>query len=98
MTRANLPGLADMGVTAPQMGDQFNAEEWNRIAPAERVRRCRLFAHQASVLAVSAGPNMERPYLDIAHDWEKLAEDIEAEQGRTCLLVTTTTTTKDVLR
>ena len=93
MTRANLPGLAELSVTAPQMGDQLNAEEWNRMAPAERARRCRLFAHQASVLAVSAGPTMQRPYLDIAQDWEKLADDIEAEAGRTCFL-----STKDVPR
>ena len=77
------------------MDYQFNAEEWRRMGSTERVRRCRLFAHEANALALAADPTMEGAYLDIARDWEKLAEDIEAEAGRACLLVTST---DDVLR
>jgi hypothetical protein len=65
--------------TGRGMDYQFSAEEWRRIAPAERVSRCRLFAHEASELALSADPTMKRAYLDIAQHWEKLATEIEAE-------------------
>ena len=65
------------------MDYQFSAEEWRRITPSERVSRCRLFAHEASELALSADPSMKRAYLDIAAHWEKLATEIEAEVRRT---------------
>jgi len=64
------------------MDYQFNAEDWRRIGPAERASRCRLFAHEASELALSADPTMKRAYLDIAAHWEKLATEIEAEVRR----------------
>jgi hypothetical protein len=64
------------------MDYQFNAQEWSRMAPAERAKRCRLFAHEASALALTAGPTMRRAYLDIAQHWEKLAQEIEAEMRR----------------
>jgi hypothetical protein len=96
MTRANLAvGLDDLSIRATQMDNQFNAEEWRRMGSAERVQRCRLLAHEANALALSADPTMGGAYLDIAHNWEKLAEDIEAVAGRACLLVTST---NDVLR
>ena len=79
-----------MNISELGMDHQFNAEEWGRMGSAERVQRCRLFAHEATALALAADPTMEGVYLEIAHDWEKLAEDIEAEAGRACLLVTGT--------
>jgi hypothetical protein len=60
---------------------RFNAEEWKGLTPAERVQRCRLWAHEASDLAVSADRTLKRHYLDIAHQWENLAREIEREAG-----------------
>ena len=79
-----------MSINELGMDHQFNAEEWGRMGSAERVQRCRSFAHEANALALAADPTAEGVYLDIAHDWEKLAEDIEAEAGRAYLLVTST--------
>ena len=95
MARRATDRMAMTNISELGMYYQFNTEEWGRMGSAERVQRCRLFAHEAHALAASADPNMERPYLDIAHDWEKLAEDIEAETGRARLLVTGS---EDVLR
>ena len=64
------------------MDYQFSAQEWSRMGPTERAKRCRLFAHEASALALSANPTMKRAYLDIAAHWEKLAQEIEAEVRR----------------
>ena len=76
--------MAVMNISETRMGMdyQFNAQEWSRMAPAERVKRCRVFAHEASALALSVGPTMKRAYLDIAQHWEKLAQEIEAEERR----------------
>jgi hypothetical protein len=58
---------------------RFTAEEWKKLTRAERIGRCRLWAHEASELAMVASPVMKRAYLDIAHHWEQLAKEIEAE-------------------
>jgi hypothetical protein len=61
---------------------RFNAEEWIRLTPAERVKRCRLWAREARELAASASADMQQPYLDIAGQWEHLAKEIERDAGR----------------
>jgi len=58
---------------------RFSAEEWKRLTRAERIGRCRLWAHEASELAMVASPIMKGAYLDIARHWEQLAKEIEAE-------------------
>ena len=41
---------------APEL--EFNAENWNDMPPAERVRRCMLFAHEANQHALDAAPDV----------------------------------------
>jgi hypothetical protein len=62
---------------------RFNAEEWAKLTPIERARRCRLWAHEATALADSATPKMTATYLAIAKDWLKLASEIEEATGNT---------------
>jgi hypothetical protein len=66
------------------MDYRFKAEEWALLTAAERARRCRLMAEEATTLAKSAPPKMKQSYLSIANDWTKLAAEIEqAEESRT---------------
>jgi hypothetical protein len=55
----------------------FNAQEWKRLSNAERVKRCRLLAHEASELALSSPTDLKREYLALAEQWELLAKAIE---------------------
>ena len=56
---------------------RFNAEEWSRLKPEERMRRCRLWAEEGQKLAQGAHPKMAAHYLSIAADWLKLASEME---------------------
>ena len=56
---------------------RFNAEEWQRLTNEERVRRCRLMAGQARVLAERAPPQLKEGYLSISGEWLKLVAEIE---------------------
>jgi hypothetical protein len=56
---------------------RFKADEWNALTPAERVRRCLLWAVEAQELADRAPPKLAAAYQDIADHWAKLAEEIE---------------------
>ena len=52
------------------MDHRFNADEWNALTPAERVRRCRLWAADAQEMAKKA-------YQKIADQWATVAREIE---------------------
>jgi len=56
---------------------RFKADEWNGLNPAERVRRCLLWAVEAQEIADKAPPELTAIYEDIADQWAKLAEEIE---------------------
>jgi hypothetical protein len=56
---------------------RFNAEEWVKLAPTERVRRCRLWAGEAQKLADAAVGSIREDYLRIAENWNQLAGDID---------------------
>ena len=56
---------------------RFKAEEWEKLTPAERVRRCRLMATEAQALAEKATPEFAERYLRIADDWLSLAHAVE---------------------
>ena len=56
---------------------RFNADEWVKLAPKERVRRCRLMAQEAMKLAQSAAGQVRQDYQVIAMNWDQLAEDID---------------------
>lgn len=56
---------------------RFKADEWNALTPAERVRRCLLWAVEAQEIADNSPPKLAATYQDIADQWAKLAEEIE---------------------
>jgi len=60
---------------------RFNADEWEQLAPSERVRRCRTLAEQARQLSMRATPELKRAYLDLALQWSALADEMESETG-----------------
>ena len=57
---------------------RFNADEWERLTPAERVRRCGLLATEAQTLAsLSTSTSYAKSlYLGLALHWKLLAEEI----------------------
>lgn len=56
---------------------EFDAEAWNDMPPAERVRRCLLFAHEANEHAQNAAPDVRESYLELSRQWLALAAEIE---------------------
>jgi len=59
------------------MERRFNAEEWNALTPAERVRRCRLWAADAQEMANKASVELKQTYQNIADQWATVAREIE---------------------
>jgi hypothetical protein len=60
---------------APEL--EFDAESWNDMPPAERVRRCMLFAHEARQLGSKVPADVREAYADLSRQWLKLAAEIE---------------------
>jgi hypothetical protein len=59
---------------------RFNASEWVNLSPGERIKRCRILAYEASALGrAAASTEMKRMYLQLAEDWQGLAQEIERE-------------------
>jgi hypothetical protein len=56
---------------------RFKADEWTKLSPADRARRCRFMAREAQTLAKGASPAIALSYSKIAQDWLQLAEEIE---------------------
>ena len=56
---------------------RFKADEWKALIPAERVRRCLLWAVEAQEIANDAPPNLARIFEGIADQWATLAEELE---------------------
>jgi hypothetical protein len=52
-------------------------DDWDRLTIAERVSRCRSLAEEATRLSESDSEDVRNAYLDLARQWEKLAEQIE---------------------
>jgi len=61
---------------------RFNAKEWAELTPAERVRRCRAMAQEASELSATASEQLRQTYLDLAQQWTQLALEIDKEAAR----------------
>jgi hypothetical protein len=57
---------------------EFNAEEWKRMTPSDRVRRCRSLADEARLLSADAALNAKQVYLELSQQWSALADEIEA--------------------
>jgi len=56
--------------------DRFKADEWDTLAPSERVRRCLLWAAEAQALADKASPELKQTYQNMADQWATLAREI----------------------
>ena len=61
---------------------ELNAEEWNDLAPAERLRRCSQWAGEAIKLADKAPDNLRDGFIMIGEGWLMLAAEIEREIER----------------
>jgi hypothetical protein len=55
---------------------RFNAEEWETLSRAERMKRCRILAHEAETLAEHSAADMKASYLELAMQWKILAEEM----------------------
>jgi hypothetical protein len=56
---------------------RFNAEEWNTLSQAERIRRCRILAHEAESLAAHSAPHTKAFYLELGAQWKSLADEMQ---------------------
>jgi hypothetical protein len=52
---------------------EFKAREWESLSIEQRVRRCRLMAEEARLLAEGAPEKLKEEYRAIAADWLQLA-------------------------
>ena len=64
------------------MEPNFNAADFSRLTPVERVKCCRQMALEAERLAEAASPRVRSAYVDLAKQWTALAEEIEREMQR----------------
>ena len=55
---------------------EFNAEQWDRMVPAERVKCCLALAQEAQKLANQANEKFKPIYLDMRDQWLTLAQEI----------------------
>ena len=58
---------------------RFTADEWEKLSPPERIRRCRLLADEAEKLAAAAAPALRAAYADLAQQWRTLANEMAQE-------------------
>ena len=68
--------------SARAMEPNFKAEEFSRLSPPERIVWCRQMAAEAQRLAQTASPRVRTAYLDLAKQWNSLADEIEHETAR----------------
>ena len=64
------------------MEPNFKADDFASLSPKERVNWCRRMASEAERLAETATPRVRSAYVDLAQQWNALAEEIEHESGR----------------
>ena len=67
---------------ARAMEPNFKAEEFSRLSSSERVTWCRQMAAEAERLAQAASPRVRAAYIDLARQWNSLADEIEREFNR----------------
>ena len=65
------------------MEPNFEADEFSRLTPSERVTWCRRMAAEAEHLAKAASPRVRTAYVELAKQWTLLASEIERETSRT---------------
>lgn len=67
---------------AQAMEPNFKAEEFSLLTPPERVVWCRQMAAEAERLGKTASSRVRIAYLDLAKQWNSLADEIERESSR----------------
>lgn len=60
---------------------QFDAGEWNGLTSQERIRRCLLYAQEASQLGAQATSDAKQAYVELSQQWLALAMEIEKAPG-----------------
>jgi KRAB box len=56
---------------------EFSSEEWEQLAPSQRIFRCRVMAEEARKLSIRASPELKQLYLDLSDKWSALANEFE---------------------
>ena len=64
------------------MEPRFNAAEFSKLSPADRIKLCRQMALEAEQLAEKANPRLRVIYQDLAKQWTVLGEEIAREMAR----------------
>ena len=59
---------------------EFDAEEWQSLEPAERVRRCRLLAARHKQLSTDAAPDLKIIHLELSQCWLEIAREIDRHE------------------
>jgi hypothetical protein len=52
---------------------RFNADEWTRMTPAQRIARCMILAEEAQKLANASDKKFKSIYLQLVHHWLTIA-------------------------
>ena len=58
----------------------FDAEEWQRLEPAERVRRCKLMAAHHKQLSIDAASDLKVIHLELTQCWLDIAREIDRHE------------------
>jgi hypothetical protein len=67
-------------IQGPAIDTNFTADEWYRLTPVERVRRCHLMATESRQLAnKNENLSVKEAYLTLATQWLVLAAELERE-------------------
>ena len=60
----------------------FAAAEWLGLSNRERAKRCRQLAEELRKLSLNGEPSLQGTHVEIARQWELLAEALEREPER----------------
>ena len=61
---------------------RFNADEWIKFTPSQRMARCRVLAIEAERLNGVGSARMKTLFLNLALQWKLIAEEIALESKR----------------
>ena len=59
------------------MDYRFQSDEWERLAPSQRIYRCRLLAEECRRVGGRTSPELKQMYQELAGLWTKLAGEME---------------------
>jgi len=61
------------------MDFSFEADEWDALAPLQRVVRCRNLAQEAQKVGNASRGRLKTMYLDLSIQWSMLADELERQ-------------------